>query len=157
MMNSAPFSSLIFMIGAIVLKTPLNTAMAPLDLNRRALFTACVGSIRSSSRSSLNVYFFPLTLIPPPALSSFTAMSTPFKMSCPYSAAGPESGPVYPRTISSALLLPVQDMTKTAANRQTNPFRYFIISSSSLANFLTIRHRENDESVFPFSLSDFTV
>lgn len=53
--NSCPGSSLMRIMAALVPKTALNTAMAPLDLKRRALFTAWVGSARSSSRSRLKV------------------------------------------------------------------------------------------------------
>jgi len=91
--NAFPFSSLIFIMAADVVKTALKTAIAPPARKRLALFMACVGLAISSRRSSLNLYFFPATEMPPAALISCTASSMPLNTSCPYSAASPDSGP----------------------------------------------------------------
>jgi len=76
-------------------KSPISATIFLSLTNFSAMTTDCFGSAWVSS----NWYSILRPLMPPLALTSSTAMSNAFFQICPYSAFGPVSGPLTPKTM----------------------------------------------------------
>ena len=115
----------------------------------RQLLTDAVGSSTSSSLTSLNLYFWPLTVIPPAALISLTAISIPFRRP----GRIPRPLRSWDRCTRPPLLSPPApklppagqtDARATAKNNSIdteNPLQVFIVMPSSFSSRFDLRHR----------------
>src|SRR2546427_145950 len=110
----------------------LRKATAPATLSSHSFCAAavpCLGSATSSSATSWNLTFLPAISMPL-ALSSSMAMRTPFSLSLPKLAWGPDTGPMWPMRITCSWAMATPPMPATTA--AIHNFRDIFIAHSSV-------------------------
>ncbi|KAF1031114.1 MAG: hypothetical protein GAK34_03714 [Delftia tsuruhatensis] len=110
----------------------LRKATAPATLSSHSFCEAavpCLGSATSSSATSWNLTFLPAISMPL-ALRSSMAMRTPFSLSLPKLAWGPDTGPMWPMRITCSWAMATPPMPATTA--AIHNFRDIFIAHSSV-------------------------